>query len=97
MNFSDIGRVGAIEALYEGTPYKAFDKYGAALESGSQAVTRCKLMLEGTDFNLVYFPLKHLGYKAVTIGVGQIYAALAHPDYRQNWTIRRLKSCGKAW
>ncbi len=80
MNFSDIGRVGAIEALYEGTPYKAFDKYGAALESGSQAVTRCKLMLEGTDFNLVYFPLKHLGYKAVTIGVGQIYAALAHPD-----------------
>lgn len=80
MNFSDIGRVGAIEALYEGTPYKAFDKYGAALESGSQAVTRCKLILEGTDFNLVYFPLKHLGYKAVTIGVGQIYAALAHPD-----------------
>ena len=37
------------------------------------------MYLEGVDFNLVYFPLKHLGYKTVIGAVGELYAALAHP------------------
>ena len=80
MNFSDIGRVGAIEALFEGTPYKPFEAPEVPGKKEGETVTRGKLLLEGTDFNLIYFPLKHLGYKAVTIAAGQLYAAFAHPD-----------------
>ena len=31
------------------------------------------------DFNLVYFPLKHLGYKCVTAVTGELYAEFSHP------------------
>ena len=37
------------------------------------------MFLEGLDFNLVYFPLKHLGYKCVVSTVGELYARMAHP------------------
>ncbi len=80
MNFSDLGRVGSIEALYEGTSFKPFAPLADKAPKDRIPVTCGKLLLEGTDFNLVYFPLKHLGYKAVTIAAGQLYAALAHPE-----------------
>ena len=32
---------------------------------------------EGVDFDLTYFPLKHLGYKVVTAGVSDILATNA--------------------
>jgi thiamine-monophosphate kinase len=32
------------------------------------------LLLEGVHFDLSYFPLKHLGYKAVSVNVSDIYA-----------------------
>ncbi|MCL2562033.1 MAG: thiamine-phosphate kinase [Rikenellaceae bacterium] len=32
------------------------------------------LLLEGVNFDLVYFPLKHLGYKAVVVGCSDILA-----------------------
>ena len=38
-----------------------------------------RLLLEGTDFSLVYFPLKHLGYKSVVSVTGELYAAMARP------------------
>ncbi len=37
------------------------------------------LLLEGVDFDLTYFPLKHLGYKAVTVGVSDIIAMNGTP------------------
>ena len=37
-------------------------------------------LLEGIDFDLTYFPLKHLGYKAVTVGVSEILAMNAKPE-----------------
>ena len=37
------------------------------------------LMLEGIDFDLTYFPLKHLGYKAVIEATGELYAAMSKP------------------
>lgn len=37
-------------------------------------------LLEGVDFDLTYFPLKHLGYKAVTVGVSDILAMNARPE-----------------
>ena len=37
------------------------------------------LLLEGIHFSLVYFPLKHLGYKAVIRGISDIYAMNGTP------------------
>jgi thiamine-monophosphate kinase len=37
------------------------------------------LLLEGIHFNLVYTPLKHLGYKAVIRGISDIYAMNGTP------------------
>ncbi|MDE7129404.1 MAG: thiamine-phosphate kinase, partial [Alistipes sp.] len=37
------------------------------------------MMTEGIDFDLTYFPLKHLGYKVVTRGVSDILAMNARP------------------
>ena len=37
------------------------------------------LFLEGLDFNLVYFPLKHLSYKCVVSAVGELYARMTYP------------------
>ena len=37
-------------------------------------------LLEGIDFDLTYFPIKHLGYKAVVVGVSDILAMNAQPE-----------------
>jgi len=37
------------------------------------------LLLEGIHFNLVYTPIKHLGYKAVIRGISDIYAMNGQP------------------
>jgi len=37
------------------------------------------LLLEGIHFDLSYFPLKHLGYKAVVVNLSDIYAMNAKP------------------
>ena len=37
-------------------------------------------LLEGIDFDLTYFPLKHLGYKAATVGVSDMLAMNARPE-----------------
>ena len=38
------------------------------------------LLMEGIDFDLTYFPLKHLGYKTVTVGASDILAMNALPE-----------------
>ena len=77
--FADLGKVEAIRSLYEGTPFKAFADPSFGMADRESTVSRSRLMLEGTDFDLVYFPLKHLGYKAVTTVTGELYAAMARP------------------
>lgn len=37
------------------------------------------LLIEGTHFDLMYSPLKHLGYKSVVVNLSDIYAMNAHP------------------
>ena len=78
-HFSDIGRVEALARLYESTPFRPFAP--GSFETGGKAAVAAagRLLLEGIDFNLVYFPLKHLGYKAVISVTGELYAALARP------------------
>lgn len=79
--FAEIGRVEAVRQLFEGSGYAPFEEPLAAKGEGNgDAVVASRLLLEGTDFSLVYFPLKHLGYKSVVSVTGELYAALAHPD-----------------
>lgn len=73
-NFSDIGRVEAIARLYEGTSYKPADNNLFETAGPAYIYNHSGLFLEGVDFDLVYFPLKHLGYKCVTAVVGEVYA-----------------------
>ena len=77
--FAELGRTEAIRTLYEGTPFKPFARAAFKPASGSEVVSASRLLLEGIDFDLVYFPLKHLGYKAVVAATGELYAALARP------------------
>jgi len=47
--------------------------------SGKLAVVTTDLLIEGIHFNLIYTPLKHLGYKSVVVNVSDIYAMNAVP------------------
>lgn len=79
-NFSDLGRVEAIKALFEGTGYLPFRDLSFEAKAHETVLTASKVLLEGIDFNLVYFPLKHLGYKSVIAVTGELYAQLANPE-----------------
>lgn len=46
---------------------------------GKQTVISTDLLIEGIHFDLMYTPLKHLGYKAVSVNVSDIYAMHANP------------------
>jgi thiamine-monophosphate kinase len=46
---------------------------------GKQTVVSTDLLVEGIHFDLMYTPLKHLGYKAVSVNVSDIYAMHATP------------------
>lgn len=74
---SSIGKVNAINKLFEGTKYTnepsvAFTKRASKCHAHS-------VLLEGVDYDLVYTPLKHLGYKAVLSSFGELYAKLHKP------------------
>lgn len=78
--FASLGKMEAIRQLFEGTGYKPFEEplqFDPAAKSSVCAASRS--FLEGVDFNLVYFPLKHLGFKAVLAATAELFASMAHP------------------
>lgn len=46
---------------------------------GKHIVVSTDMLIEGVHFDLTYCPLKHLGYKAVSVNVSDIYAMNAMP------------------
>ncbi len=46
---------------------------------GLQTVVSTDMLVEGIHFDLMYSPLKHLGYKAVVVNLSDIYAMNATP------------------
>ena len=85
---SELGEFALIDRLTGGfTPSNATTLHGvgddaAVIDAGNGDVLLVSTdsMLEGVDFDLTYFPLKHLGYKAVTVGVSDILAMNALPE-----------------
>ncbi len=46
---------------------------------GKQTVVTTDLLIEGVHFDLMYTPLKHLGYKSVMVNLSDVYAMNATP------------------
>ena len=84
---ASLGQFGLIDLLTSGfTPKNASTLKGAGDDAAVIAPGRGEAVLcttdsfyEGVDFDLTYFPLKHLGYKVVTAGVSDILAMNALP------------------
>jgi len=78
---SDLGEFGLIDHLTAGfeakqpSTLKSVGDDAAVIDfKGKKAVISTDLLIEGVHFDLSYVPLKHLGYKAVSVNVSDIYA-----------------------
>lgn len=47
---------------------------------GKQVVITTDLLIEGVHFDLIYTPLKHLGYKSIVVNLSDVYAMNAMPS-----------------
>lgn len=78
---SDLGEFGLIDRLTAGfeakqpSTLKSVGDDAAVIDfKDKKAVISTDLLIEGVHFDLSYVPLKHLGYKAVSVNVSDIYA-----------------------
>jgi thiamine-monophosphate kinase len=86
---SSLGEFGLIELLtsniqihHPESLIKGVGDDAAVLPSGEMCtVIRTDMLLEGVHFDLSYFPLKHLGYKAITTNLSDICAMNAIPTH----------------
>ncbi len=83
---STLGEFGLIKHLTEkfsiknSTTLKGVGDDAAVLEyKDKQVLVTTDLLLEGIHFDLVYTPLKHLGYKAAVVNFSDIYAMNGQP------------------
>ena len=83
---NDLGEFGLIDRLTKNVELKnAGSKLGigddAALIQNEKAITvvSSDMLVEGVHFDLLYVPLKHLGYKSVIVNLSDIYAMNAIP------------------
>lgn len=83
---SDLGEFGLIEHLTRNIELQnASSLLGVGDDAavidhfGKQTVVTTDLLLEGVHFDLMYTPLKHLGYKSVIVNLSDIYAMNATP------------------
>ncbi len=83
---SDLGEFGLIDhltrniSLKNKSSIKGVGDDAAVLDyQGKKMVLTTDLLMEGVHFNLVYTPLKHLGYKAITVSLSDVYAMNAIP------------------
>lgn len=74
---STLGKENALNKLFENTQYTNHQTVEVP-EKGECCLAH-KIMLEGVDFDLVFNPLKHLGYKAVLYVLGELYAQFHTP------------------
>ncbi len=82
----DLGEFGLIDhltkdiKLFHKSTVKGVGDDAAVLDYGKKyLVVTTDLLVEGIHFDLVYTPLKHLGYKAVAVNLSDVYAMNACP------------------
>ncbi|MER3472307.1 MAG: thiamine-phosphate kinase [Chitinophagaceae bacterium] len=83
---SSLGEFGLIEHLTKNieiqnasTIVSVGDDAAVIDHFGKQTVITNDLLIEGVHFDLMYTPLKHLGYKSVVVNLSDIYAMNATP------------------
>jgi thiamine-monophosphate kinase len=83
---SEMGEFGLIEhltanlPLYHKSTVKGVGDDAAVLEyNGKNLVVTSDMLMEGIHFDLMYTPLKHLGYKAAIVNFSDVYAMNAIP------------------
>ena len=83
---SDLGEFGLIEHLSKSFDLKnesslvGIGDDAAIIRGGHlETVITTDLLLEGIHFDLMYHPLKHLGYKAVVVNLSDVCAMNARP------------------
>ena len=74
---SSIGKQAVIEKLFGQTGFT--NENPIRITEKGECSSSHKIMLEGVDFDLVYTPLKHLGYKAALNVFGELYASVRNP------------------
>ncbi len=85
-SISELGEFGLIDRITKpfqninSSTIKGVGDDAAILDYGAkQVVVSTDLLIEGIHFNLMYVPLKHLGYKAVVVNLSDICAMNAVP------------------
>lgn len=85
---SDLGEFGLIdhltvnnETMQAGTIESIGDDGAVIDHFGRQTVISTDMLVEGVHFDLMYTPLKHLGYKAVAVNLSDICAMMATPTH----------------
>ncbi len=85
-NISELGEFGLIDRITKQvkinnrSTIKGIGDDAAVLDFGQKkVVVSTDLLTEGIHFNLMYVPLKHLGYKSVIVNLSDIYAMNATP------------------
>ena len=83
---SSLGEFGLIDHLtrnnethHASTILSVGDDAAVLDHFGKQIVVSTDLLIEDVHFDLVYTPLKHLGYKSVVVNLSDIYAMNATP------------------
>ncbi len=78
--FALIDRLTANLPVYHKSTIKGVGDDAAVLQYGDKCqVITTDMLMEGIHFNLVYTPMKHLGYKAAIVNFSDIYAMNAMP------------------
>lgn len=86
MNISELGEFGLIDRLAKKVQVRnpstlkgIGDDAAVAAPSGMCSLLTTDMLLEGIHFDLTYVPMKHLGYKAATVGFSDVYAMNGFP------------------
>jgi len=86
-SISELGKFGLIDRiakranLVNNSTIKGIGDDAAIIDSGNlMTLVSTDILLEGIHFNLIYNPLKHLGYKAVIRAISDIYSMNGTPE-----------------
>lgn len=69
------------ETVQAGTLLSVGDDAAVIDQFGRQTVITSDMLIEGIHFDLMYTPLKHLGYKAISVNLSDICAMFATPTH----------------
>ncbi len=82
-----LGEFGLIERItgdfknkHESTQFGIGDDAAVLKGDDKLTVVSTDLLIEGVHFDLMYAPMKHLGYKAVVVNLSDIYAMNGKPE-----------------